>query len=235
LATAASSGAAQLLFDWPGKKHFPPSKGRVFAKAMGDIDGDGAQDVLIGHSTNTPGLYINDGTGRFTERGAVRGLAAAYVHTPRDAEFSDVDGDGDLDLVLVTNHQDYAYSPGAGSHLALNLRRQLTSPFMVVSGGTYQLDIVARTASATSETAVPLLSTGSAMIRLAALGIWWLDPSATVALPAATIPQPAGELTLLFNMPPVAATGLELHAQTVLLSGAGGLRLSNPVSDTIIH
>lgn len=81
------------------------------AIALGDIDGDGDLDVLISGlvrnttTTYVTKLYVNDGTGMYTE----------VVNTPfvgvRDGAmaFADVDGDNDLDI-LITGEQ---YEPSA--------------------------------------------------------------------------------------------------------------------------
>jgi len=63
-----------------------------------DIDNDGDPDIYMGGG-NLPGrLYINDGTGVFTEEAVARGI----VHTDDNysASFGDFDRDGWLDLYL---------------------------------------------------------------------------------------------------------------------------------------
>ena len=74
--------------------------------AMADVNGDGALDIyasavnyLSMRGRNV--LYVNDGTGRFTDRTTEYGLDFAGFST--QALFFDYDRDGDLDLYLL-NH-----------------------------------------------------------------------------------------------------------------------------------
>jgi len=68
--------------------------------ALGDVDGDGDLDALIGNGSLWPDrLYRNDGSGVFTD--ATTSLPSVSAFT-RDVAFGDVDGDGDLDAVLAT-------------------------------------------------------------------------------------------------------------------------------------
>ena len=65
-----------------------------------DVDGDGDEDLLLLLQRAPPGttrLYLNDGTGRFTDATATR-LPASQPQ--QDLDLSDVDGDGDSDMAL---------------------------------------------------------------------------------------------------------------------------------------
>lgn len=59
--------------------------------AVGDIDGDGDQDVVSGGQA----IWLNDGAGAFTDSGQT-------IATGGEAKLADIDGDGDLDLVGTT-------------------------------------------------------------------------------------------------------------------------------------
>lgn len=63
--------------------------------ALGDVDGDGDPDLIVGNQAATNRLYRNNGSGVFTDAGAV----TSDVHTTYALQMTDVDGDGDLDLI----------------------------------------------------------------------------------------------------------------------------------------
>jgi len=89
-----------------------------------DVDNDGDQDLLVGVSFRAAGgevgIWLNDGTGRFTFAGAngiagpVIGVAAGGHQVFKEmaaAAFADLDGDGVLDLYIGTW---YSGSPTTG-------------------------------------------------------------------------------------------------------------------------
>ncbi len=82
--------------------------GQTGATAV-DINQDGWPDLYLCRLDAPNLLFVNNGDGTFTERGAAYGLAIrdASVH----ASFADYDGDGDLDAYLTTNILDFAKSP----------------------------------------------------------------------------------------------------------------------------
>jgi len=78
------------------------------ALALGDVDGDGDVDAFVANDITRNLLWINDGAGRFTDRGILSGTA--YDETGRasagmGADFSDIDENGLLDIAC-TNFQD---------------------------------------------------------------------------------------------------------------------------------
>ena len=65
---------------------------------LGDLDGDGDLDVVIGNETPKNRLLINDGTGVFTD--SAKNLPTPYEEETRQVLLFDVDGDKDLDIVF---------------------------------------------------------------------------------------------------------------------------------------
>ncbi|MFB3907072.1 MAG: FG-GAP-like repeat-containing protein [Candidatus Eisenbacteria bacterium] len=80
--------------------------------SWGDADGDGDLDVAVGNGDFTSAdqnyLYVNDGTGHFTE------VPAFGMGSTDAVVWADADGDGDLDLAAGNEH-----SPGT-NYLYLN-------------------------------------------------------------------------------------------------------------------
>ena len=103
---------------------------------MADVNGDGHLDIYVSavsyrsmHGHNV--LYINDGSGKFTDQTAQYGLDFSGYST--QAAFFDYDGDGDLDMYLLnySTHDDAGVSshpqreghhPRAGDRLYRNDR-----------------------------------------------------------------------------------------------------------------
>lgn len=71
--------------------------------AWADVDGDGDLDLYITRAWLPAQLWINDGTGRFTEQASARGVDNGG-RVALGATFADYDNDGDPDL-LVTNQE----------------------------------------------------------------------------------------------------------------------------------
>ncbi len=74
------------------------STGTVFA----DVDGDDDLDLLVTAFGGPNALFVNDGTGVFTERIAEAGLTSTLAS--KTLTMADVEGDGDLDL-YITNYK----------------------------------------------------------------------------------------------------------------------------------
>ncbi|MEL7450315.1 MAG: VCBS repeat-containing protein, partial [Pseudomonadota bacterium] len=76
------------------------SHGYDMGTAVGDVDGDGDNDLLV-TSFGPNRLYLNDGAGRFEQASSRSGIGGEAWST--SAAFLDYDRDGDLDL-FVTNY-----------------------------------------------------------------------------------------------------------------------------------
>ncbi|MGI8605220.1 MAG: FG-GAP-like repeat-containing protein [Verrucomicrobiales bacterium] len=74
--------------------------------AMSDVDGDGDLDLYVCNYDSANRLFLNDGTGLFTEAAFKAGVA--FTGPSLCPYFADFDNDGDLDLFLLTNR---LYSP----------------------------------------------------------------------------------------------------------------------------
>ena len=75
---------------------FPVSSSIPTSVALGDADGDGDLDVLVGN-VGANELLLNRGDGNFTKvEGFPGGAAVTY-----SVAFGDVDGDGDLDVLIL--------------------------------------------------------------------------------------------------------------------------------------
>ena len=72
------------------------------AVTLGDVDRDGDLDALVANngesSDNAPVLWLNDGTGIFTDSTQRLGFTNAYA-----AILGDLDGDGDLDAFIANS------------------------------------------------------------------------------------------------------------------------------------
>ena len=91
--------------------------------ALGDVDGDGDPDLVVGNHSQCNRLYLNNGTAD-----PFAGVSGVDITTDADRTTSvalgDVDGDGDLDLVAGNQAQ----------RNRLYLNNGTASPFAGVSG-----------------------------------------------------------------------------------------------------
>lgn len=74
--------------------------------SLGDVDGDGDYDAVLGDYDGRHVILKNDGEGIFTPAGQID----TGEHTTSPIGLADIDGDGDLDAVIAPNYQ--AGGPG---------------------------------------------------------------------------------------------------------------------------
>jgi hypothetical protein len=109
----------------------------------GDFDNDGDEDLFIGElASQGADLYVNDGTGVFTDESAHAGLRLASLpFTTFGAGWLDFDNDGNLDVLAVNGAVTHTVEALAkGERFALQQRKQL---FRNLGNGTFA-DVSAR-------------------------------------------------------------------------------------------
>ncbi|RLB32371.1 MAG: hypothetical protein DRH20_14890, partial [Deltaproteobacteria bacterium] len=162
---------------------FPQGEYCSMAAAMGDVDGDGDVDIVVAnmgglseeeteydnpscHTMDPQNrLYLNDGTGRFTDMtfGEDQTAGTDDDRLPEDSDQSvdvelvDVDNDGDLDIVFANHGGFKKWWPSGGNEQC------------VFSGGTNRLYINDGTGKFTDETAsrLPELDDQSVQVAVA--------------------------------------------------------------------
>ena len=83
--------------------------------AWADVDGDGALDLYVPQATEPSQLWINDGTGHFTDQAAMRGVDDGGS-TGIGAVFADFDRDGDPDLYVSNDGPNRLYRNDGTGH-----------------------------------------------------------------------------------------------------------------------
>jgi len=98
LVAVPGRAAVGQQFSEDAKRHLPVSAGLASGSAVGDVDGDGDPDLVVG-GDGTPSLrlFLNDGYGRFTD--GTQGRIPSRHDGMEAVRLGDLDGDGDLDIV----------------------------------------------------------------------------------------------------------------------------------------
>jgi len=92
-----NNGSAR--FDWSGtNRSFGPGIDNTQSIALGDLDGDGDLDIVVGNR-GPNAVYLNDGAANFDWPGAAHNFGPGS-DTTTNVTVGDVDGDGDLDILV---------------------------------------------------------------------------------------------------------------------------------------
>ncbi|MFM1832417.1 MAG: hypothetical protein RLZZ461_733, partial [Planctomycetota bacterium] len=108
LTLAVTSTVSAQQFRDETSSRFPSQSLYTNQLSFCDVDGDGDLDIAFadGQGYSSQGaalrarLYINDGTGRFTDESNARIPVTGWF---RGVEFGDVDRDGDWDMLLAND------------------------------------------------------------------------------------------------------------------------------------
>lgn len=110
--------------------------------AVGDVNGDGVDDLFTGGSKNISGrIFLQGAEARFVEKSQPAFLADAICEDA-DAEFLDADGDGDLDLYVASGGYEFdEQHPALQDRLYINdgsgvfLKKENALPQALISKG----------------------------------------------------------------------------------------------------
>src|SRR5206468_2839503 len=83
--------------------------------AWGDVEGDGDLDLFVPVRGEPARLWVNDGTGHFTDQAAERGVDNGSG-SGGGAVFADYDNDGDADLYVVNDGVNRLYRNDGTGH-----------------------------------------------------------------------------------------------------------------------
>jgi len=103
-----NDGAGHFTVENRGVTAVDPDPNGTMSATAADVDNDGDMDIFMGKRIDVAGdaskLYINNGSGFFTDQAAGRGVA--YTGHANGAVFVDLDWDGDLDMLLAVTGVD---------------------------------------------------------------------------------------------------------------------------------
>ncbi|MCB1188737.1 VCBS repeat-containing protein, partial [bacterium] len=112
------------------------------AAAVADVDADGDLDVFLPRVGKPNGLYLNDGSGHFTDVAPEAGVAGPSERFgSRASAFFDIEGDGDLDLFAAgaeTGNDQLFVNDGSGHFTDEAPERGLDRPIDPLTRGTQQ-------------------------------------------------------------------------------------------------
>ncbi|MCI0589954.1 MAG: VCBS repeat-containing protein [Planctomycetes bacterium] len=220
--SSSTSGAQNRLLVNDGSGSFsdatnqlPAILGATHALALGDIDGDGDLDALVGNGAfgyystgDLNQVYLNNGSGTFVLATAALPL---IVDDTRAVALGDLDGDGDLDA-FVGNQ----LTPVGGYRFLYNLGRQLAWRAIPRAGKPLTLDLYGPPFGG----ALLAFSLGTANVPIPPLGTFRLDPG-SVHQTLATLLDGQGRASVTYAVPALPAlVGATVYWQALVGSPA---------------
>ena len=108
--------------------------------AVGDVNGDGSDDIYICGAKDSPGaLFVQDGQGHFNKTNEPL-FEADKICEDTDCAFFDADGDGDLDLYVASGGNEFPESSSALSDRLYinNGKGHFTKSGQILPAGKYE-------------------------------------------------------------------------------------------------
>ncbi|MCB9869676.1 MAG: VCBS repeat-containing protein [Planctomycetes bacterium] len=200
--------------------------GKAKCVAIGDIDGDGAADLVVGGEVAVRTVFLRgNGSGGFTIWHTLDQQVVIPVAV-RAAAVLDFDRDGDLDVVLA-----WGDDPGSGVtyggplRFLTNTTRNLSARGPIREGKTFHMQYHGPQGTAITAIALSVLAMP---VDLGGLGVLQIDPARMILLPGVAIPA-SNAAALRVPIPAnTMLLGQNLHWQAI-----AGTRLTGPESTRI--